>query len=354
MSTVEDLLIEAYSNWDDAEILARTGRELQSRTRLAAAREVLARAVELRPDGDPDSWARLSFAQFRAGMTQEGLETLRRGVEATGSDDVRTALAGFTNDEAEAEALREVLAKSDRPSVRAELLAQRFFRGEAEALDEMRTLQDENPDDEDVGETVFWVMFRGHHMGAVEKDEVRRRTLDVLDAKSERHPDQLGPVVRKMMVLAALEDWEGILAETQQALERFPDEETLLQHRGRALRETGDHERAAAALNRAIGAKPSFAGARTDLGKTYEAMGRPDLAEEVFREIPVANPSYGGGRIALALFMVRQERWDDAELLFHECWDSMPAWMRSGLASNPDAAKLMERPNIKKALEASE
>ena len=68
MSTVEDLLIEAYSHWDDAETLARTGRELQSRTRLEAAREILTRAIELRPDSDPDSWARLSFAQFRDGQ----------------------------------------------------------------------------------------------------------------------------------------------------------------------------------------------------------------------------------------------------------------------------------------------
>ena len=90
------------------------------------------------------------------------------------------------------------------------------------------------------------------------------------------------------------------------------------------------------------------------LGKTYEAMDRLDLAEEIFREIPIASPSYAGGSISLALFLARRERWEEAESVFLESFPRMPAWIRSGLANNPDAELLFERPAVKAALSEEE
>ena len=49
MPTIDDLLSEAYCNWDNPEVLSRTGRELQNRNRLDHARRILHRAVELDP-----------------------------------------------------------------------------------------------------------------------------------------------------------------------------------------------------------------------------------------------------------------------------------------------------------------
>jgi tetratricopeptide (TPR) repeat protein len=158
------------------------------------------------------------------------------------------------------------------------------------------------------------------------------------------------PRFLKLMMLSGIEDWDGVIRASDEALARFPDEETVMQFRGRALRESGDRDRAVAWFSRAIGAKPSFAGARVDLGKTYEAMERFDLAEEVFREIPVAHPTYPGGRVSLALFLSRRERWDEAETLIVEAWPGLPDWMKGGLPQNPDFEPLMERPAVKAAI----
>ena len=65
MATIEQLLHDAYTHWDDGPRLARLGREIHDRNRLDHAQRVLARALELVPD-DTDAWAHLSYAYFRS------------------------------------------------------------------------------------------------------------------------------------------------------------------------------------------------------------------------------------------------------------------------------------------------
>jgi len=96
--------------------------------------------------------------------------------------------------------------------------------------------------------------------------------------------------------------------------------------------------------------KPSFAGARVELGKVYEAKGRIDRAEEIFREIPSANPEYAGGAVSLALFLGRRERWEEAESVFLEAWGRMFPWQKERLKQQPDVAALLSRPRVKSAV----
>lgn len=117
--------------------------------------------------------------------------------------------------------------------------------------------------------------------------------------------------------------------------------------RGRAFKEKGEPDRAIACFARAIGMKPSFAGARTELGKVYEALGKLDLAEEVFREIPRANPAYAGGAVSLALFLGRRGRWDEAESVFLDAWGKLQPWQQARLKQQPDNAELLARPRVK-------
>jgi tetratricopeptide (TPR) repeat protein len=353
MTTIEALLVEAYSSWDDATVLSRTGRELQDRNRLGPACEILERAVEIRPAGEPDDWAYLAFAHMRGFRHREGLEAIRRGIEATDADALRSLLAGYSDDEAEKEALNEALADSDDPAVVTGRISRRFYAGEhADALAEMRGLHEASPEDEEIGASLCWMLMGGLRMGVVEESDLRELSLPYLDRRIAAEPARSGPVMMKLMALDAMRDWEGILELTAAGLERFPDEETLMQFRGRALRETGDLDHAVAYLNRAIGAKPSFAGARIDLGKTYEALEKHDLAEEVFREIPVANPDYSPGPISLALFLSRRERWEEAEEVFLDAWPKLPSWVRGSINGNPDAQPLLERVAVKAIMEA--
>ncbi len=346
MATIAELVRDAYSHWDDAETLSRAGRELHDRNRLDIAREVLGRAVELDP-GDVDAWAHLAFAQMRGFMPEKGFETFRRAIERTGSDLLRATLAGFTQDKAEQARLLEEVAGNDDPAVRMSAASVRHGMGDAAAFAAMRRLAEEHPDDAEVRETWLWSVMNARWRGGAKDVDIRRDAVPLADRSIEEHADRVLGYWLKAHLLVAEKDWDGALAAASEALERFPDEETMMFVRGRAFKETGDLDRAAQCFARAIGMKHSFAGARTELGKVYEAQGKLDLAEEVFREIPRANPEYAGGAVSVALFLGRRERWDEAERVFLEAWDRLQPWQQARLKQQPDLVPLLARPGVK-------
>ncbi|MHC4471732.1 MAG: tetratricopeptide repeat protein [Planctomycetota bacterium] len=350
MPTVEHLIRAAYSHWDDPDLLSHLGRELHDRNRLDFAKEVLERALELNAD-DQEAWTHLSFAHYRSFDDEEGSATLRRGIEATDSDVIKATLVGFTSDEEESERLRAELESSEVPSIRSSLIQKRFWQGEKEAYDELRALLEEHPDDPDTRDSFLWLLFAAKNRGMLDEVDIREEGVPLAELKIAEDPDGISGYWMLAQMYVGEKDWDGVLVVAERALRRFPDEETIMQLAGRALREGGDHDRAIGLLSRAIGAKPSFAGARIDLGKIYEQQGNLELAEEIFREIPVANPDYAAGPLSLALFLGRQERWEEAEKIFRATWPSVPTWYRGMLKGNPDAKPLLEREAIKQLVE---
>jgi tetratricopeptide (TPR) repeat protein len=346
MATIAELVREAYSRWDDAETLSRTGRELHDRNRLDLSREILERAVELAP-GDVDAWAHLGFSYMRGFEPQKGFDTLRRGIERTGSDLLRATLAGFTPDKQEQARLLQQIAGNDSPAVRMSAASVRHGTGDAAAFPEMRRIAEEHGDDADVRETWLWAVMNARWRGGAKDIDIRRAAVPLAERTIEERPDRVLGYWLKAHLLVAAEDWDGARAAAEEALARFPDEETMMFVRGRGFKEKGDLDRAAQCFARAIGMKPSFAGARTELGKVFEAQGRFDLAEEVFREIPRANPKYAGGAVSLALFLGRRGRWEEAEGVFLEAWGRLQPWQQARLKQQPDAASLLGRPRVK-------
>lgn len=352
MPTIADLVKEAYSHWGDAAVLARTGREFHDRNRLDRAQEVLARALEL-DASDPDTWAYLGYAHLRSFQPHEGFEVLRKGIERTGSDQLRASLAGFTPHEEERKALLAELAGSDEPGVRAATASVRLWAGEEGAFDEVRQVHADHPDDPHVRQTWFWTLLNSRHRGLAGAKglDLREEGVPLAERKIAEDPDRISGYWMKAQLLMAEQDWDAVLEATGAALERFADEETMMFLRGRAHAEKGDPDRAAECFARAIGMKPSFAGARAELGKVYEAQGKLALAESVFREIPRANPAYAGGPVSLALFLARRERWDEAESVLLETWSRLQPWQRARLQEQPDARPLLERERVKAVLE---
>jgi tetratricopeptide (TPR) repeat protein len=347
MPTIADLVREAYSRWNDAKTLSRAGSELHDRNRLDLARDVLERALELEP-GDVDAWAHLAFAYMRGFEPKKGFDTLRKGIERTGSDALRATLAGFTPDQGEKARLLEEIAGSDDPAVRASAASVRYSSGEVSAFDELRRIAQEHEDHADVRETWLWGVLQAGWRGATDVDV--RAAVPLADRAIAERPDRILGHWMKTQLLVAAKDWAGARAAADAALERFPDEETMMYVRGRSFRETGDLDRAAECFARAIGMKPSFAGARAELGKIHEAQERFDLAEEVFREIPRANPRYAGGAVSLALFLGRRGRWEEAETVFLDAWKRLQPWQQARLKQQPDVAALLARPRVKSAV----
>lgn len=351
MNTIEELLVRVPDAWNDAAALGDLGRELHDRNRLDHAQRVLERAVELDPSS-VENWAHLAFCHFRSFRSDEGLEVLGRGIEATASDDLKSTLSHFIGDEAKKEALKEELLDSEDVGAQAGLLGHRFYAGESEeALAGLRALMKAHPSVKAPAEQFLWSMFGGYHQGLVTDATIREEALPLTERWIEQNPDRVFAYWMKQQLLGALKDWDGVLAETERALAVFPDEETMMRMRAQALTELGRWDEALPWYARAIGAKPSFVGARVGLGRLYEKLEKPDLAEAVFREIPVANPDYTFGLMSVALFLARQERMDEAEEVFLDAWAKLPDMLRQAAKSNPEAAALLERPAIKKVVE---
>jgi predicted Zn-dependent protease len=346
MTTIADLIREAYTHWNDAAALARAGCELHDRNRLDLAREVLARALEL-DAGDPDVWAHLAFAYLRGFQPARGLDVLRRGIERTGSDRLRATLLAYTSDKEEREALAKRLATSADPEIRGAVASSRLGAGETAAFEELRQLHREHPGDPYLRETWLWAVTNARFRGQVGDIDLHEEALPAARQFIAEEPDRVRGHSMEAHLLLADRDWDGLLTATEAALARFPDEETMMFLRGRAFREKGDHDRAVQCLARAVGMKPSFAGARGELARAYEAQGRLDLAEEVLREIPRANPGYAGGTVSLALFLGRQERWPEAETIFLDAWSRLETWQKTRLRQAKDTAPLFARERVR-------
>lgn len=346
MPTIPELVRDAYAHWNDASVLADTGRELHDRNRLDLAREVLGRAVELDP-ADWRSWAHRAYCDLRSLKDAEGRNVLRRGIEACGSDRLRSVLAGFTDDDEERERLRAGFADSTDVVVRADVEAVRLRGGDAEAYARLKRMIAEHQDDADLRESMMWTAMGARQQGVVDGLDLREEGVPLADRQIAATPDRIRGYWMKVQMLFVEKDWNAILATTEQALARHPDEETMMYLRGRAYQEIGDLARALQCFSRAIGAKASYAGARTAMGKVYESQERYELAEEVFREIPRANPDYPGAPVSLALFLARREKWEEAERLLVEAWPDLPPWIRAQLASDPAAKPLVERPSVR-------
>ena len=351
-STIESLLARAPDAWNDAVALGAIGRELHDRNRLDHARRFLERALELDPQ-QVECWAHLAYCGFRSFREQEGLDVLRRGIEATGSIRLKGALSHFLGEGQELEALKEEIAASEDLGAQASTLAHRFYAGEADAaLDGLRQLMRSHPASRIPAEQFLWSVFGGAHRGLVDDEVIRREAVAVADRWIRRAPAAVFAYWMKQQLLAAQKDWEGVLDATVEGLAVFPDEETMMRMRGQALEQLGRDDEALQWYARAVGAKPSFVGARVALGKLYEKMGKPELAEVVFREIPVANPDYTIGRVSLALFLGRQDRWEEAERIFLDAWAELPPFLRDAARRSPDAGDLLEREAIRAVVEA--
>jgi tetratricopeptide (TPR) repeat protein/catechol 2,3-dioxygenase-like lactoylglutathione lyase family enzyme len=340
-STVPDLLREAHEHWSEARRLASIGRRLQGRARFEDARRVLERSLAL-DARDAEAWAQLAYVHLRSLRDEEGRATLRRGVDATGSSWLETVLAEFADAE-EGRLVWEKVAGDTDPPVVAARLAHRFSSTEdkAQALDELLALQAAHPDDRRVRDSALWILYSAASQKAVPERDLVGLARPLIEAAIEADP--LGPggwwFLCQFLQLAG--DWPGLLDATARGLAHLPDDETLMQLRGRAWRESGDVDRAVAWFQRAIGAKPSFAGARVDLGRLYETTGRIELAEEVFREIPLANPAYAAGPVSVALFLARQGRMEEARPMFASAWPRLHPFFQAGLRRNPEASALL-------------
>ena len=114
MSTIVELVNNAYLHWNDAKSVGEIGIEMESRTRLDLSRAFLQRALSLDPEQNPYWYHVLAFAYFRdvRNYNEEGERTIIDGIETTGSLYLKAVYVGLLEDEDAAELLARECAES--------------------------------------------------------------------------------------------------------------------------------------------------------------------------------------------------------------------------------------------------
>lgn len=349
MATIPALLTAAHDHWDDAAKLSRIGWELHERNRLPEAAWALERTLELNPQ-DVEAWSQLGYVHLRGWDAKKGLDVLRKGVETTNSNRIRCSLASFESDQDARTALLAAVATDDDPQVVVGAAMARLWTGDDGAYDVIDQGFRDHPDDVYIRENWCWAHLGLRARGMKEGLDLRERAIPVCDRAMELQPDRIFPHWMKTQMLLHEQAWDALLLATEAGLAHSPDDETLMQLRGTAYSKLGDAEAAIHWFSRAIGAKPSYAGAREKLAEVYEEQGRAPLAEAVLREIPDANPDFPGGPLPLVQFLVRQDRLDDAESELVAAWERLPNGYRKHAQSMDVLKPLFDRDAVKALL----
>ncbi len=351
-NTIAELLATAYTllpNNDkrSAEHLGRIGIELESRSRLAHARAILERAIQIDPLGHPEWYLSLAFAHFRdvtGSFAADGERIIVDGIEETDSDYLKASYLSILEGGAgeEIDEMIEYLSASEDVSVRFALGHSLLWRGEAErAYTLLRETAQLLGDDEVVlgldsySGALNWMRGQGMNV------DLLSEVLPYLERLIHFSPNVYNYRALKIQMYQTLKDYERVKTVALETLAAFPDEETTMVALASAYEKTGDNDRAMLWYNRAIGAKPSFARARMMLGKLYERLDKKDVAEQVFREIGTAFPEYYAGKLEIAYFLRRSGKHSEAMSLFRYAYDHLKTFEKATVEQHPEGKQFM-------------
>lgn len=335
--TIEELIIHAYEHFDDAQILQQVGYELESRSRLDVAESFLRRAITLDPGAVREAYVSLAFALVRSSSNRQAdaLDVLRQGVSMTGSPLIRAWAAGLESDPTTAASTFASLASEHDPfivlSVASAMLwqdmqddAQRLFEGVvpiAHTLDDGPTL--------DAFLSVGATLQRASRFDIT---SIGYRSL--VERMIELAPSSYGTYACAVGVYRSIRDYTAAIEVARRGLLEMPDEESLMMYIGDCYLQLDDLHRAEHWLLRAIGAKPSFIGARIVLARAYNKADRIDDALGLVREFPIANPGYAWGLIMGAALLWSRDHRDEAIEMARGAVGHLPSWAMQAIESN--------------------
>ncbi|MBK9249974.1 MAG: hypothetical protein IPM69_18180 [Ignavibacteria bacterium] len=343
MNTINDLINDGYAHWNEPERLARIGAELESRTRLTQARVFLERSIELDPL-NPEPYSNLSFAYFRmpGNFAKQGEKAIVDGIEATDSDFLKAWYVAFQEDDSVATLLIEDVKNSTDLLVQFTLAGSLQWRGEMDAsYDLFKKTFALVPEGTTPKGLEMYCSALCWMAGQYPEINLEADILPIVKNLIRSAPDTYSHRAIELQIFQVLKNWEMVKDTALRILRDFPDEETTMLALAIAYDKLQDFDRAILWLNRAIGTKPSFARARVLLAKIYETQEKVVLAEEVMREIPVANPDYTFGNIQLAVFLYKIGKLDEATALFRPAFQKLKPWEKTSVEQSPEGKAML-------------
>jgi len=351
--TIPELIVKGYQNWDNASVLCEVGSELEDRARFIPARIFLERCIELDPSGQPPAYIHLAYSHFRDAAggyeMEKGLSAMQHGLAATDSDLIRVILGSWMGgeDEEEAQDLMQTAADRCNDVHPITVAAVRMWRdgmdNAVEALGDVDTTVQQvlDMDDASVQTDLALILL---HLGVEGRIELDKTTIDVvLEAAMRSGSEKIDTYKSAVNIYRALDRWEKVGAVCARGLDFIPDEETLMHNLAVANLNLGDTVHAEKWYQRAIGAKPSFAGARIGLAQLYDAQGRKDEAVETAREVVSANPDFVFGHAQAAVILDRNGLTAEGLDILRGIRESLAPWMIRSIQSDEAMRSLWEK-----------
>lgn len=335
--TILELVTRGYEHYDDAQVLQQVGYELESRSRLAIAEKMLRRAIDLDPTGVREAYISLAFALLRSNADRdaEAVQVLRRGVEATASPLIRVWQAGLEEDPARAAAAFSELESIDDNAIRLSIASAMMWQNMRE--DALRLLRQAIPVINDVNDTLTidaFLSVASALQRAAQFDLTTVAFAPLVERLIELAPSSYGTYACGVGVYRSVKDYPSAIDVARRGLLDMPDDENLMMFIGDCYLQLDDLRYAEHWLLRAIGAKPSFIGARIILARAYNKAERIEDALGLIREFPIVNPDYAWGLVMGGALLWSRDLRSEAVDMARGAVGRLPAWAMQSIASN--------------------
>jgi tetratricopeptide (TPR) repeat protein len=160
-----------------------------------------------------------------------------------------------------------------------------------------------------------------------------QKGLDVIKPALDRQPNDATLLALRAAAKSSLKDAVGARVDADHALAADPNNEDAIDLRAGLYRQDGDLPAAIKLVNAAATARPNMPGFRQVLISLYEAANQPERAEEQLRALIRLKPDQLSYRTQLALFLSRSMRLDEAQIVLDDGVRALPA---------SDEAKLLQ------------
>lgn len=353
ITTIPALLEKGYTHWEDASVLSHLAWELNDRNRLTYATIFADRAIELAPRTCTGAYLAKFFILLRNLQSTERTiidatrDILSQGYQWTGSGAIRAWSSMLLEDEQEAMTWMKEAESDTSPEAQIAIAGMlSWWRGKQdEGYNALLSFAHAHQPDDSLywGDYCYFMLSQKSRGKDVDLEQDIIPRLRVLQHSYPDSIDFRRMLIRSYMAMAKAED---AMAECLEAIRYFPDDETLMFTLGNLYEKANEDTQALLWYHRAIGAKPSYVGARLSAAAIYERQQNLGIAEFLLREIPFVNPEVGYGAIELAYFLFRHNKQEEAISIFSEAWNRLYEGAKMRVAHHDIGKQLLERSDV--------
>jgi predicted Zn-dependent protease len=151
-----------------------------------------------------------------------------------------------------------------------------------------------------------------------------QRGLEIIKPALERQPNNASLLAIRSAAKSLLKDADGARADADRALAADPRNEDAIALRAGLYRQDGDLPAAIKLVSDAAAAQPAVPGFHQVLISLYQAANQPALAENHLRALVHLKPDQLNYRVQLALFLSRSKRLDEAQKVLEDAVKALP------------------------------